>query len=56
MYAQAKFGSDYVVIGTYFGTGKGCPNQFQPAPPDLDGIDGVLSHPGSAIWFYAADR
>jgi hypothetical protein len=22
MYAHAKFGSDYVVIGTYFGTGK----------------------------------
>jgi erythromycin esterase-like protein len=46
VYAQSRFGADYVVIGTYFGTGEGFPEGFRPPPPDSNGIDGLLASSG----------
>ncbi len=46
VYAQSRFGADYVVIGTYFGTGEGFPEGFRLPPPDPTGIDGLLASSG----------
>lgn len=46
VYAESKFGADYAVIGTYFGTGEGFREGFRPPPPDPNGIDGLLASTG----------
>lgn len=43
VYAHSKFGADFVVVGTYFGAGEGYAERFRPAPPNPDGIDGLLA-------------
>ena len=43
MYLRSALGRDMVVIGTYFGIGTGFPEETAPLPPNLSGIDGLLS-------------
>jgi hypothetical protein len=43
MYLRLALGGDMVIIGTYFGHGEGFPAGRAPLPPDILGMDGLLS-------------
>jgi erythromycin esterase len=47
-YARSRFGADYLVVGTYFGSAEGFPEGLRPAAPDSTGIDGLLASSGVA--------
>jgi hypothetical protein len=36
-YARSRFGADYLVVGTYFGSAEGFPEGLRPAAPDSTG-------------------
>jgi erythromycin esterase len=72
MYLRSALARDMVVIGTYFGSGAGFPAQRAPLPPDISGMNNLLSSlsiprfvidlrelPGSGIlheWFQAGHQ
>jgi erythromycin esterase len=43
MYLRSTLERDMVVLGTYFGSGTGFPEEIAPLPPDISGIDSLLS-------------